>query len=74
MLQNQLSFESENLVVDYISFKFQKLDNFPLKEIASYLFESCGIELSSERALKFVLRALNMLSRIYLPVDIIESK
>ena len=39
MKQNKLSFESENLVVDYISFKFQKLDNFTLKEIVSYLFE-----------------------------------
>ena len=39
MKENKLSFESENLVVDYISFKFQKLDNFTLKEIASYLFE-----------------------------------
>lgn len=39
MKQNKLSFESENLVVDYISFKFQKLDNFTLKEIASYLFQ-----------------------------------
>ena len=39
MNQNKLSFESENLVVDYISFKFQKLDSFTLKEIAFYLFE-----------------------------------
>ena len=39
MNQNKLSFESENLVVDYIFFKFQKLDNFTLKEIAFYLFE-----------------------------------
>ena len=39
MKQNKLSFESQNLVVDYISFKFQKLDNFTLKEIASYLFQ-----------------------------------
>lgn len=37
MIQNKFTFESENLVVDYISFKFQKLENF--KEIASYLFK-----------------------------------
>ena len=39
MKENNLSFVSENLVVDYISFKFQKLDSFTLKEIAFYLFE-----------------------------------
>ena len=36
---NKLSFESENLVVDYISFKFQHLDNFTQTEITNYLFK-----------------------------------
>jgi len=31
----QLSFESENLVVDYISFKFQYLEDWKEKELAS---------------------------------------
>jgi predicted DNA-binding transcriptional regulator AlpA/ribosomal protein S24E len=39
MKQNKLSFESENLVVDYISFKFQKLENSTQKKIADYLFK-----------------------------------
>jgi hypothetical protein len=38
MNQNKLSFESENLQVDYISFKFQHLDEFTQKKIANYLF------------------------------------
>ena len=39
MLQNKLSFESENLVVDYISFKFQDLKDWKEKELASYLLK-----------------------------------
>jgi hypothetical protein len=39
MNQNKLSFESENLVVDYISFKFQYLDNFTQTEIANYFLK-----------------------------------
>ena len=39
MNQNKLTFESENLVVDYISFKFQYLDNFTQTEIANYLLK-----------------------------------
>ena len=45
MKQNKLtaketiSFESENIVVDYLSFKFQHLDNFTQKEITNYLFK-----------------------------------
>ena len=39
MKQNKLTFKSENLVVDYISFKFQHLDNFTQKEITNYLFK-----------------------------------
>ncbi len=39
MKQNKLSFESENLVVDYISFKFQHLDKFTQTEITNYLFK-----------------------------------
>jgi hypothetical protein len=39
MNQNKFSFESENLVVDYISFKFQYLDNFTQTEIANYLLK-----------------------------------
>jgi hypothetical protein len=37
MMQNQLSFESENLVVDYISFNLPGSDN--TESIAKYLFE-----------------------------------
>jgi hypothetical protein len=32
MLQNKLTFESENLVVDYISFKFQDLKDWNRKK------------------------------------------
>nr|YP_010444209.1 hypothetical protein, Heak293 Cp026_ORF504_seminavis [Fibrocapsa japonica]UTE95096.1 hypothetical protein, Heak293 Cp026_ORF504_seminavis [Fibrocapsa japonica] len=39
MNQNKLSFESENLVVDYISFKFQDLGNLHQTIIAKYLFQ-----------------------------------
>jgi hypothetical protein len=39
MNQKKFSFESENLVVDYISFKFQYLDNFTQTEIAHYLLK-----------------------------------
>ena len=39
MEQNKLSFKSENLVVDYISLKFQHLDNFTQKKITNYLFK-----------------------------------
>ena len=34
-----LNFQSQKLVVDYISFKFQHLDNFKQKEIINYLFK-----------------------------------
>ena len=36
---NKLSFESERLVVDYLSFKFQKLENSTQRKIADYLFK-----------------------------------
>jgi hypothetical protein len=39
MKQNKLTFESENLVVDYISFKFQYLEDFTKTKIADYLFK-----------------------------------
>jgi len=39
MTQNKLTFQSENLVVDYISFKFQKLENSTQRKIADYLFK-----------------------------------
>ena len=39
MNPNKLSFESENLVVDYLSFKFQKLENSTQRKIADYLFK-----------------------------------
>lgn len=39
MNQNKLSFESKNLVVDWISFKFQHLDKFTETEITNYLFK-----------------------------------
>ena len=34
-----LSFQSHNLVVDYIFFKFQELDNYTQTKIANYLFK-----------------------------------
>jgi hypothetical protein len=37
MNQNNFTFESENLVVDWISFKFQDLDNPTIINIANYL-------------------------------------
>ena len=37
MNQNNFTFESENLVVDWISFKFQGLDNPTIINIANYL-------------------------------------
>jgi hypothetical protein len=39
MTQNKLSFESENLVVDYITFKFQDLEDSTKTKIANYLFK-----------------------------------
>jgi ribosomal protein S24E len=39
MKENKLNFESENLVVDYITFKFQDLDNLHQTRIANYLFK-----------------------------------
>jgi hypothetical protein len=39
MKENKLSFVSENLVVDYISFKFQYLEDWKEKELASYLLK-----------------------------------
>ena len=35
------NFQSQNLVIDYISFKFQKLDHITKKQTANYL---CQIE------------------------------
>ena len=39
MKTNKLTFQSEDLVVDWISFKFQKLENSTLRKIAEYLFK-----------------------------------
>jgi len=39
MTQNKFSFESENLVVDYITFKFQDLEDSTKTKIANYLFK-----------------------------------
>ena len=39
MKQNKLTFESENLVVDWIFFKFQYLDNPTMMQIANYLLK-----------------------------------
>lgn len=39
MKENKLSFASENLVVDYISFKFQYLENWKKRELASYFLK-----------------------------------
>ena len=38
-MNQQISFQSQNLVVDYISFKFQHLDNSTQTKIANYLFK-----------------------------------
>ena len=43
MLQNQLSFESENLSIHYICFNIQGFTELEdIKKIAFYLFESFG--------------------------------
>ena len=47
MLQNKLSFESENLVVDYISFNIQGL--IDPKLIANYLFQNFGFNYTIEK-------------------------
>jgi len=39
MNQNKLTFQSQNLIVDYITFKFQDLDNLHQTKIANYLFK-----------------------------------
>ena len=39
MTLNKLSFESEELVVDWISFKFQDLEDSTKIKIANYLFK-----------------------------------
>ena len=39
MKEKKLSFANENLVVDYISFKFQYLEDFTKTKIADYLFK-----------------------------------
>jgi hypothetical protein len=38
MKQNRLTFESENLVVDWVSFKFQQFQPSRQKKVANYLF------------------------------------
>ena len=37
--ENKLTFQSETLVVDWISFKFQDLDDSTKRTIANYLFK-----------------------------------
>ena len=39
MQQNKFTFQSQNLIVDYITFKFQDLDNLHQSRIAKYLFQ-----------------------------------
>jgi hypothetical protein len=39
MKQNKFTFQSQNIVVDYITFKFQDLDNLHQTKIANYLFQ-----------------------------------
>jgi len=39
MKENKLSFASENLVVDYISFKFQYLENWKKRELAPHFLK-----------------------------------
>ena len=39
MKENKLTFQPQNLIVDYITFKFQDLDNLHQTKIANYLFK-----------------------------------
>ena len=39
MTQNKFTFDTANLVVDYITFKFQDFDNPHKTRIAKYLFQ-----------------------------------
>ena len=39
MNQNKFTFDGENLVVDWIGFKFQDLDNDAQTKLAKYLFK-----------------------------------
>jgi hypothetical protein len=39
MQQNKFTFQSQNLIVDWISFKFQYLDNPTMMKIANYLLK-----------------------------------
>ena len=39
MNQNKFTFQSQNLVVDWISFKFQHLEDSTKTKIANYLFQ-----------------------------------
>ena len=39
MKENKLTFQSQNLIVDYITLKFQDLDNLQQTRIAKYLFQ-----------------------------------
>lgn len=39
MSKNKLTFESENIIVDYLSFKFQHLEGWKEKELAAYLLK-----------------------------------
>jgi hypothetical protein len=39
MKENKLTFQFQNLIVDYITFKFQDLDNLQQTRIAKYLFQ-----------------------------------
>jgi len=50
MKQNKLSFESENLVVDYISFNIQGL--IEPKTIANYLFQNFGFNFTVAKIIK----------------------
>ena len=59
MLQNKLTFESENLVVDYISFKFQDLKDWKEKELASYLLKlGFNFRMVTQRYIKVTLPQL----------------
>ena len=39
MNTNKITFQSENLVVDYMTFKFQHLEDSTKTKIANYLFK-----------------------------------
>jgi hypothetical protein len=54
MNQNQLNFQSQNLVVDWISFKFQHLSSSRKIDIANYLNQNINIFINKNINKNFV--------------------